>query len=228
MKITHSLLKFLLIGTLIGLTTSAFTQDNQRQGRWQWPETNIKDLREHSTTSFDSLDVDSNGSLSIEEIDIADITDEEREKMSNTELRALRDRSNIAERVFMRWSDDWDTFEIRDINGDGVMDREEYEQRDNTLRTHMLNEGIKEFDYDRNGSVELNEFNAHLDDLDDLDKDGNGSLSREELSKIDDDQLRHSVRVTQTLAWQMQRRNSSRNWGERDSDRSTRSNRDSN
>lgn len=203
----------LLAGTVYAQSSSG----SRNSWRWQSQEPSINDIRDRSTEIFEVLDANENGSISLDEIDLANLTEEETAELSNEELRLRRQRSQLASSMFLRWNEDMDAFAISDINGDGFMTREEYENRRSVLRTHMLEEGIAIYDKDRNGSVELLEFNANLTDLEEVDKDGSGTLSRSELSKVDNRELMRSVRMSQSRSWDSRRWN----WGS--SSRSSRS-----
>ena len=203
----------LLAGTVYAQSSSG----SRSSWRWQSQEPSITDIRDRSTEIFEVLDANENGSISLDEIDLANLTEDETAELSNEELRLRRQRSQLASNMFLRWNDDMDAFAISDVNGDGFMTREEYENRRSVLRTHMLEEGIAIYDKDRNGSVELLEFNANLSDLEEVDKDGSGTLSRSELSKVDNRELMRSVRMSQSRSWDSRRWN----WGS--SSRSSRS-----
>lgn len=211
----------LLAGTIYAQSSSG-----SRGGwRWEWQEPSISDIRDRSTEIFEILDADANGSINIDEIDLTNLSEEETAELSNEELRVRRHRSSLASSMFLRWNDDMDAFDISDSNGDGFMTREEFENRRVTLRTRMLEEGIASYDKDKNGSVELLEFNANLASLEDIDKDGSGTLSRSELSKVDNRELMRSVRMSQARSWDSRR---SSFYSGRNSQSSPRSRTDSN
>lgn len=207
-----------VVGTVLFAATAAAQSNYGSRNGWRWQEPSITDIRERSTESFKLLDEDENGSITLEEIDLASLSEEETEELSNEELRARRQRSSLASSMFLRWTDEMDAFEISDTNGDGFMTKEEFENRRAVIRTHMLKEGIAIYDTDRNGSVELTEFNANLTDLEDIDTDGNGTLSRAELSKVDDSELIRSVRVSQYRGWESRRWSSGSRSTQRDRD----------
>ena len=211
MKSWLQLFGLAIAGTVLIAATASAQSSSGYRGSWRWQEPAISDIRERSNETFKLLDADENGSITLEEIDIGNMSEEETAELTNEELRALRQRSSLASNMFLRWNEDMDAFEISDTNGDGFMTREEFENRRATLRTHMLEEGIAIYDTDRNGSVELPEFSAKLTDLEEIDTDGNGTLSRAELSKVDDNELIRSVRVSQYRAWESRRSNSSGN-----------------
>ena len=211
MKLWMQLFGLAVAGTVLIVATASAQSSSSSRGSWRWQEPAISDIRERSNDTFKLLDADENGSITLEEIDIGNLSEEDTAELTNEELRALRQRSSLASSMFLRWSDDMDAFEISDTNGDGFMTREEFENRRATLRTHMLEEGIAIYDTDRNGSVELPEFSAKLTDLEEIDTDGNGTLSRAELSKVDDNELIRSVRVSQYRAWESRRSSSNGN-----------------
>lgn len=194
-----------VVGTVLMAATASAQSSSGFRSNWRWQEPTITDIRDQSTETFKLLDEDDNGSITLEEIDLASLSEEETAELSNEELRARRQRSSLASSMFLRWTEDMDAFEISDTNGDGFMTREEFENRRATLRTHMLEEGIAIYDTDKNGSVELTEFSAKLADLEDIDIDGSGTLSRAELSKVDDNEVIRSIRVSQHSAWESRR-----------------------
>lgn len=215
MKSWIQIFYFAIAGTVLIAATATAQSSSGYRGNWQWQEPSISDIRDRSTETFKLLDEDENGSITLDEIDLASLSEEETAELSNEELRARRQRSSLASSMFLRWNEDMDAFDISDTNSDGFMTREEFENRRATLRTHMLEEGIAIYDTDRNGSVELTEFNAKLTDLEDIDTDGSGTLSRAELSKVDDNEVIRSVRVSQYRSWE------SRRWDSRSSSRSS-------
>ena len=194
-----------VVGTVLMAATASAQSSSGSRGNWRWQEPTITDIRDQSTETFKLLDEDDNGSITLEEIDVASLSEEETAELTNEELRARRQRSSLASSMFLRWTEDMDAFDISDTNGDGFMTREEFENRRATLRTHMLEEGIAIYDTDKNGSVELTEFSAKLADLEDIDTDGSGTLSRAELSKVDDNEVIRSIRVSQHSAWESRR-----------------------
>ena len=222
MKSWLQLIGLAVVGTVLLASTAYAQSSSSSRGGWRWQEPSLIDIRDRSTEAFKVLDADENGSISLQELDLANLTDEETAELSNDELRLRRQRSSLASSIFLRWNEDMDAFEISDANGDGFMTKEEFENRRALIRTHMLEQGISEYDKDRNGSVELQEFNASLVDLEDIDKDGSGTLSREELSKVDDSELMRSLRMSQARSWEMRRWRSSQNSRQREGSSSNR------
>lgn len=225
MKSSLQLVGLAVVGiVLLAGTVYAQSSSGSRGGwGWEWQEPSISDIRDRSTGIFETLDADENGSISLEEIDLANLSEEETDELTNEELRSRRQRSQLASSMFLRWNDEMDAFDISDTNSDGFMTREEFENRRAALRTSMLEEGIATYDKDLNGSVELLEFNANLTDLEDVDQDGSGTLSRSELSKVDNRELMRSVRMSQARSWESRRGNwssRSRNSGATQQERS--------
>ena len=142
----------------------------------------IQELRESSNKVFELLDENDSGSITLDEIDLTQF-ETEMEKMNPAELQQNRQRINAIRSKFMNWSEEIDEFEVVDTNSDGYWSEEEYEARTENLTLHRLELGIKQFDTDENGAVELHEFNSHLDELEMLDEDGDGTVSREEAFK---------------------------------------------
>ena len=198
----------LVVGGAVFLAGTAFAQNSSgSRGNWgwRWQEPSIVDIRDRSAEAFKLLDTNENGSITLDEIDLANLSEEESAELSNEELRERRQISSLASSMFLRWNEDMDAFEISDTNRDGFMTKEEFDNRRTTLRTHMLEQGIAVYDTDKNGSVELQEFNANLQDLEDIDKDGNGTLSRAELSKVDNNELMRNLRMSQARSWEQRR-----------------------
>lgn len=142
----------------------------------------IQELRESSNKVFELLDENDSGSITLDEIDLTQF-ETDMEKMNPAELQQNRQRINAIRSKFMSWSDEIDEFEVVDTNSDGYWSEEEYEARRENLNLHRLELGIKQWDTDENGAVELHEFNSHLDELEMLDEDGDGIVSREEAFK---------------------------------------------
>lgn len=142
----------------------------------------IQELRESSNKVFELLDENDSGSITLDEIDLAQFQTD-MEKMNPAELQQNRQRISAIRSKFMNWSEEIDEFEVVDTNSDGFWSEEEYEARTDNLNLHRLELGIKQFDTDENGAVELHEFNSHLDELEMLDEDGDGTVSREEAFK---------------------------------------------
>ena len=144
--------------------------------------TKIEDSRARSTTTFERLDENQSGSITLDEIDLS-ISEEEQAKMTRFELRAWRYRSMLIERKFLQYDEEMEEFELVDKNNDGVLNKEEYELRYETIRSRGVEFGWNKMDTDGNGGVELLEFNSFLDDLEEIDEDGDGTISEVEAVK---------------------------------------------
>lgn len=142
----------------------------------------IQELRDSTTEVFELLDENDSGSITLDEIDLAQF-ETDMAKMDAAELQKNRQRINAIRNKFMNWTEEIDEFEVVDTNSDGYWSEEEYEVRNENLNLHRLELGIKQWDTDENGAVELHEFNSHLDELEMLDEDGDGTVSREEAFK---------------------------------------------
>ena len=142
----------------------------------------IEDLRARSTTTFERLDENQSGSITLDEIDLSE-SEEDTAKLSRFELRAWRHRSMLIERKFLRYDEETEEFEIVDKNDDGVLNKEEYDLRHETIRSRGVEFGWNKMDTDGNGGVELLEFNSFLDDLEQIDEDGDGTISSKEAKK---------------------------------------------
>ena len=146
---------------------------------------NINDMREASKNTFKELDANDNGSITLDEIDIADRLIEGEEKYPPEKLAELRRRANIISYTFMNVEERVDRYDVGDTNQDGVLNEAEFDQLNSTVRTHILQFGLNSFDKDKNGRVELSEFSAHLDNIETVDSDGDGNISRKELLQAD-------------------------------------------
>ncbi|MDE0645918.1 MAG: hypothetical protein OXH84_06775 [Gammaproteobacteria bacterium] len=165
-----------------------------------WQGFNIKDIRESSDEAFDLLDANDNGRITLDEIDI------DFDTSSEEEARNMRRRVNLAHARFMKWDAEIDRFDIADTNKDAVLDREERENEDKSVRTHLLQLGLDELDTDKNGSIDRQEFGAHLADIETMDEDGNGYLTREELANAEDsDTVRYALGHAYEYRWAVER-----------------------
>lgn len=154
----------------------------------------IDELREATTETFKLLDANNSGSITLDELDIMPKLIEGEEGFTLEEAVDVIERLNVIPRLFMRVEEEVDHFEIADSDHDGTLSREEFKRREATMRTHILKLNLNSFDKNKNGGIELGEFSAHLDDVDELDIDGDGSLSRAELLKSEHPSLLLNVR----------------------------------
>ena len=157
---------------------------------WGWfgSGATIQELRDRSTNTFELLDRDNSSSITFDEIDLSEMESEVPD-MDNEELREYSQRVNVIHSKFMNWTTEFDEFEVVDTNGDGVWNRDEYEIRHQNLQSHRLELGLKDWDTDENGAVELHEFNSHLDELELLDENADGTVSHQEAFKSKDDNV---------------------------------------
>ncbi|MYF38932.1 MAG: hypothetical protein F4219_09280 [Gammaproteobacteria bacterium] len=84
---------------------------------------------------------------------------------------------------FLKYDEETEEFEIVDKNSDGVLNEEEYLMRYETILERGVEFGFNKLDLDKNGGVELLEFNKFLDDLEEYDEDGDGTISAVEAKK---------------------------------------------
>lgn len=154
----------------------------------------IDELREATKETFKLLDANNSGSITLDELDIMPKLIEGEEGFTLEEAVNLIERLNIVPRLFMRVEEELDHFEIADSDQDGTLSKNEFNLREVTMRTHILKLNLNSFDKDKNGGIELGEFSAHLDEVDELDTDGDGNLSRAEISESENASLFLNVR----------------------------------
>lgn len=162
----------------------------------------IQDLRDRSTKTFELLDQNDSGSITFEEIDLSEMESDVPD-MNPEELRQFHRRTSAIHSKFMNWTTEFDEFEVVDTNSDGVWNRDEYEVRYQNLQTHRLELGLEEWDADGNGAVELHEFNSHLDELELLDEDADGTVSHKEAFKSKNDRVISDVLMNKLAADEM-------------------------
>ncbi|MYD45857.1 MAG: hypothetical protein F4W92_05840 [Gammaproteobacteria bacterium] len=155
---------------------------------WFGSGATIQDLRDRSTKTFELLDQDNSRSITFDEIDLSEMAEEVSE-MTNDELREYSRRVSVIHSKFMNWTTEFDEFEVVDTNGDGVWNRDEYEVSNQNVQSHRLKLGLEDWDTDENGAVELHEFNSHLDELELLDENADGTVSHEEAFKSENDKV---------------------------------------
>ena len=162
---------------------------------------NIDELREASKNTFDLLDANDSGSIVLDEIDIIKELEEGEEKLPPEKLAQLRQRSQIISYTFMNIEERVDNFEVGDANHDGTLSETEFEQIGATVRRHILQLGLNSFDEDQGGSVDYGEFSAHLNNIEEIDTDGDGYISAEEMQDVTDFRLNMDVHVHQVEAF---------------------------
>lgn len=197
------------LATLLMSSTTLVAQERERAGSvralsaqgFSVPLADINGLRETSKETFEVLDADNNGSITLDEIDILQELIEGEETLPTEKLANLRQRSNLVSQAFMHVEEDFDQFKVMDTNHDGTLSKDEFNLREATVRTYILKLNLDIFDKDKNGGIEQSEFSAHLDNIEELDSDGDGRLSRAELGENSDSRLLHDIRASQ---WQRQ------------------------
>lgn len=179
----------LFIVSLLLLTT--VTLQAQRSSSDGWTGFSLNQLETMSNSVFTLLDADENGSITLDEIDF--FKEESEEPLNEEEIVLRQRRLNLVNSYF--WTEEEiDTFKVGDTNGDGSMNRDEYDNLESSVRTHVLKLGIESLDTDKNGSVESKEFSAHLENFDEWDSDGDGTIGREEMREISDRRFHTDIR----------------------------------
>lgn len=183
------------VTTLVCFGLTALADEEEKLSGYSFIESDwfssgaaIQDLRERSTTTFELLDANQSGSITLEEIDLTELQSDV-ETMNQEELRQFSRRSSAIHTKFMSWSSEVDEFEVVDTNADGVWNKDEFDARNENLQRHRLELGIQEWDTDGNNAVELHEFNSHLDELELLDENADGTVSHEEAFKSQNDRV---------------------------------------
>ncbi len=197
-----------IFATLFCFSFSAFANGSKESGLqlfevdWFSSGAAIQDLRDRSTKTFELLDQDNSSSITFDEIDLSEMESEVPD-MNNEELRDYSRRVQAIHSKFMNWTTEFDEFEVVDTNGDGVWNRDEYDERRQNLQSHRLQLGIEEWDTDENGAVELHEFNSHLDELELLDEDADGIVSHKEAFKSENSRVISDVLMNKLAADEM-------------------------
>jgi len=190
-------MKKALIFVISVLLLTSFSLQAQRASSSSWTGYSLNQLETFSSSVFELLDSDKNGSITLDEIDL--LNEESDEELSEEDLVLQRRRMNLISSYF--WTEEEiNTFEVADTNGDGSLNREEYDDLEASVRTHILELGIESLDTDKNGSVEANEFSAHLENFDEWDNDGNGTLDRAEMREVSDRRFHTDIRSRWTLS----------------------------
>lgn len=162
---------------------------------------NIDELRDASKNTFELLDANSSGSITLDEIDIANELLDGEEKLQPEKLSELRRRSEVISYTFLNVADKIDNFDVGDTNHNGTLSKNEFDVLPNTVRTHILQLNLDDFDTDNNGSIQLSEFSSHLDNIEEFDSDGDGAISPEEMRDVADFRINMDVHVYQSEAF---------------------------
>ncbi len=189
-------MKKALIFLISFLLLTSLSLQAQRGSSGSWTGYSLNQLETYSSNVFELLDSDKNGSITLDEIDLT--IEETDQELSEEELVLRRRRMNLISSYF--WTEEEiNTFEVADTNGDGSLDRDEYDNLESSVRTRVLELGIESLDTDKNGSVEAKEFSAHLESFDEWDNDGNGSIDRAEMREISNRRFHTDIRSRWTL-----------------------------
>ena len=161
----------------------------------------IDELREASKNTFELLDANNNGSITLDEIDITKELIEGEEQLPPEKLAELRRRAEVVSYMFLNVAEKIDNFEVADTNHNGTLSEKEFDLLSATVRTHILQLNLDVFDTDNNGRIQLSEFSAHLDNIEEVDSDGDGTISPEEMRDVADFRLNMDVHVYQSEAF---------------------------
>ena len=156
-----------------------------------WKGFDLNQLETLSNNVFKQLDADENGSITLDEIDLLK---EDSDEIPKEDALALRQQRLGLVNSYFWTEEEVNTFEVGDTNGDGSLNQDEFDNLESNVRTHVLELGLTSLDTDKNGSVEANEFSAHLDNFEEWDADGNGTIDREELAEISDRRFHTDIR----------------------------------
>ena len=132
----------------------------------------LETLRERSTEIFGRIDMNEDESVTVEEL--WSHPDAANEREISRRLSAIRSG-------FPQKREEIDVFDASDLNNNGQLSREEYDNREESVRKHVLRTAFDEVDTNKNGKVSLAEFNARIDEIATLDEDDDGILTRAEL-----------------------------------------------
>lgn len=177
-----------VVSLLLLATVALHAQRGSNDG---WAGFTLSQLETMSSGVFELLDTDENGSITLDEIDL--MKEEDEEPLNEEELSLRQRRLSLINSYF--WTEqEINTFEVADTNGDGSMNRDEYDNLETNVRTHVLTLGIESLDTDENGSVEAKEFSSHLESFDEWDNDGNGTIDRAEMGEISDRRFLSDIR----------------------------------
>lgn len=149
----------------------------------------IDRIRELSSATFELLDGNSDGSVTLEEL------------LNNPEdlnRNDARRRLNAIRVGFPSTRTRIDVFAASDRDSDGLLSRTEYEERARSVRIRSLELAFQAIDADEDGNVDVSEFNARVDRLAEWDKNADGILGR---SEVDRDFWRKAHRVPGFTQW---------------------------
>lgn len=161
----------------------------------------IDELREASENTFELLDANNNGSITLDEIDITEELIEGEEQLPPEKLAELRRRAEVISYTFLNVAERIDNFEVADTNHNGTLSEKEFDLLTATVRTHILQLNLDAYDADNNGRIQLNEFSSHLENIEEFDSDGDGTISPEEMRDVADFRLNMDVHVYQSEAF---------------------------
>ena len=136
---------------------------------------NLKELEARDKQRFDLFDVNGDGTISLEELQI----DSLEAKRRSLRLMAATHARNAHERRRHRREVE---FGDLDQDGDGTISRDEYENHDLFLYQNRMERLFAVLDKDEDGSITISEFPGRHKLMQSLDEDGDGTISEIEMT----------------------------------------------
>ena len=153
---------------------------------------NIEDLRDSSRKTFELIDSNQSGSITLEEVTYWS-SEMEQVRMNAEEIDKWWRQQDEISNKFMRTDRETEEFEIVDANSDAVVSDQEFDMREDSIRNHGLKLGFQALDTDDNGGVELVEFNAFIDEIEQADENKDGLISISEAMYVGNRSLAQEI-----------------------------------